>query len=81
VLASFMGQIVFVASSGVTAQGAVQRALEHIGPNKMVGVVLNRAPKRRFNLFGTDYGYYGYGYGYGYGQGERDAALATGPTG
>jgi len=69
VLASFMGQIVFVASSGVTAQGAVQRALEHIGPDKMVGVVLNRAPKRRFNLFGMGYGY---GYGYGYGQGERE---------
>ncbi len=80
VLASFMGQIVFVASSGVTAQGAVQRALEHIGPDKMVGIVLNRAPKRRFNLFGTDYGYYGYGYGYGYGQGARDAAPATGPA-
>jgi exopolysaccharide/PEP-CTERM locus tyrosine autokinase len=82
VLAGFMGQIVFVASSGVTAQGAVQRALEHIGPDKMVGVVLNRAPKRRFNLFGTDYGYYGYGYGYGhgYGQGERDVAPAAGPA-
>ncbi|MBN7797454.1 XrtA-associated tyrosine autokinase [Parahaliea mediterranea] len=66
VLASFMGQIVFVVRADHTPQQAVVEALEHIGPDKMVGTVLNRARRRRVSPFG--YGYsYGYGYGYGYG--------------
>ena len=69
VLASFMGQIVFIASSDVTPQHAVQEALEQIGEDKMVGVVLNRASPRRSKILGIgSYGYgYGYGQGYGYG--------------
>lgn len=65
VLASFMGQIVFIASADVTPQAAVREALEHIGEDKMVGVVLNRASRRRSKLLGIG----SYGYGYGYGQG------------
>lgn len=72
VLASFMGQIVFVVRADHTPQQAVVEALEHIGPDKMVGTVLNRARRRRVNPFG--YGYaYGYGYGYGYGAGDGAA--------
>jgi protein-tyrosine kinase len=65
VLASFMGQIVFVASADLTPQTAVQEALEQIGEDKLVGMVLNRASQRRSKLLGI--GSYGYGYGYGYG--------------
>ncbi|WOJ98274.1 XrtA-associated tyrosine autokinase [Congregibacter brevis] len=71
VLASFMGQIVFVASADVTPQHAVQEALEHIGENKIAGVVLNRASRRRSKLLGVGSYGYGYGYGDGYGYGER----------
>jgi len=62
VLASFMGQIVFVVSADGTPQHAVTQAIEHIGEDKMVGMVLNRARRRS--------GFYNYTYGevYGYGR-------------
>ncbi|MEZ5571778.1 MAG: AAA family ATPase [Halioglobus sp.] len=75
VLASFMGQIVFVVSADMTPQYAVTQAIEHIGEEKMVGMVLNRA-RRRVNPY-----YYTYGYGggpYGYGHRGRDAAPESG---
>jgi len=76
VLANFMGQIVFVVSAEATAQQAVTEALEHIGQDKMVGMVLNRA-RRHGKLFGYGYGYAygrdGYG-GYGYGNRARDSS-------
>jgi len=62
VLASFMGQIVFVVSADMTPQYAVNQAIEHIGEDKMVGMVLNRARRRR-NPY-----YYTYGEVYGYGR-------------
>lgn len=66
VLASFMGQVVFVAAADMTPEAAVKEALEHIGPDKAVGLVLNRASRRRMNIFGMGFSYsYGYGYGYG----------------
>lgn len=78
VLASFMGQIVFVVSTDTTPSEAISEALGQIGDDKIIGVVLNKAHSRRSNLFGlgSRYGYgygsgYGYGYGYGYGQGSK----------
>lgn len=68
VLASFMGQIVFVAAADTTPEAALKEALERIGEDKAIGLVLNRASRRRMNLFGMGFNYsYGYGYGYGYG--------------
>lgn len=75
VLASFMGQIVFVVSADMTPQYAVTQAIEHIGEDKMVGMVLNRA-RRRINPY-----YYSYGYGggpYGYGHRGRDTTPDSG---
>jgi Mrp family chromosome partitioning ATPase len=67
VLAGFMGQIVFVVSAEMTPQHAVTQAIEHIGEEKMVGMVLNRS-RRRMNPY-----YHAYGYGGGtYGHGHRD---------
>lgn len=57
VLADFMGQIVFVVSAEMTPQHAITRAIEHIGEEKMVGMVLNRA-RQRMNPY-----YHAYGYG------------------
>lgn len=76
VLTSFMGQIVFVVAANATPQHAVTQALEKISENKVVGMVLNKAPRRSFSLFGLNQGY-GYGYGYAYGQRERENTTAT----
>ncbi|CAA0123447.1 Putative tyrosine-protein kinase YveL [Halioglobus japonicus] len=74
VLASFMGQIVFVVSSDSTPQYAVTQAIEHIGEEKMVGMILNRARKRT-----NPYSYYTYEYRGGpYGYGHRDGESAPG---
>jgi receptor protein-tyrosine kinase len=64
VLASYMGQIVFVVEAERTPQEAVKDALLHLVDHEHVGIVLNKAPIR---TGGGDY--YGYGYGYG-GYGE-----------
>ena len=78
VLASFMGQIVFVTAANSTPQHAVNEALERIGRDKMVAALLNKAPRRRFKLFGIGIGSgYGYGYGYGYGRREESNRQAT----
>lgn len=62
VLATYMGQIVFVVEAERTPQEAIRDALAHIGDCEHVGLLLNKAPTRSL---GGDY--YGYGYGYGYG--------------
>lgn len=80
VLASFMGQIVFVVAANTTPQQAVREALERISRDKMVAVMLNKAPRHRLKLFGlgTSYGY-GYGYGHGHRE-ETQAAVSEAPT-
>jgi protein-tyrosine kinase len=80
VLASFMGQIAFVVSTDQTPSQAVTEALEHIGEDKIIGMVLNKSHRRRSKLFGLGYGYgSGYGYGYGYGYGEKGRAGPADP--
>ncbi len=73
VLANLMGQIVFVVGAETTPQNAVTQAMEHIGQDKTVGLLLNRARKHS-RLFGYGYGYAArqYGYGYGYGSSGRE---------
>ena len=70
VLASYMGQIVFVVEAERTPQEAVKDALAHLVDCEHVGIVVNKAPAR---AVGSDY--YGYGYGYGgygeYGQQQK----------
>lgn len=70
VLANFMGQIVFVVSADMTPQHAVTQAIEHIGEDKMVGMVLNRSRGKNNPYFHT------YGYGGAYGNGHRNARSA-----
>lgn len=64
VLASYMGQVVFVVEAERTPQEAVREALSQVVEHPSVGLVLNKAPAR---AMGGDYYRYGYGYGYGYG--------------
>ncbi|RLQ20750.1 tyrosine-protein kinase family protein [Seongchinamella sediminis] len=71
VLANLMGQIVFVVGAQGTPQHAVTKAMEHIGQDKAVGMLLNKARQHR-GLFNYGYGY-GYRYAYRqYGEGSRD---------
>jgi protein-tyrosine kinase len=75
VLSDFMGQIVFVVSADLTPQHAVRQAIERIGEEKMVGMVLNRS-RKRMNPY-----YHAYGYGgetYGSGLPDRRAAPVAG---
>lgn len=67
VLASFMGQIAFVASTDETPHDAITEALSHVGDDKIIGMILNKTHKRRNRLLGLSFNSYGYGYGYGYG--------------
>ncbi|WP_439136194.1 XrtA-associated tyrosine autokinase [Pseudomaricurvus sp.] len=66
VLASLVGQVVFVVAAEQSSQSAVEEAVEHIGGDKVVGLVLNKVKKNPLSRHG-----YGYGYGYGYGEGVR----------
>jgi receptor protein-tyrosine kinase len=61
VLANLMGQIVVVVEAEKTSQEAVSDALQHIGSDKIVSMLLNKNKKRHMRKYG------GYGYGYGYG--------------
>lgn len=63
ILASFMGQIVFIVSADQTPQHAVTQAIEHISEDKMVGMVLNRARRGR-NPYIYSYGNPDNPYGY-----------------
>lgn len=76
VLASFMGQIAFVVAANSTPLHAVHEALERIGKDKMVAVMLNKASRDYFNLFGIG-AHYSYRYGYGYGHREEAHAGAV----
>ena len=60
VVASLVGQIVFVIASEKTSQRAVAEALSMLGDEAMVGMILNKTK----HAFTSKYGY-GYGYGYG----------------
>lgn len=66
ILAGMAGQIVLVVRAEVTAQGAVLNALELLGDDKAVNLVLNQV--RDASLENV----YGYGYGYGYGSTARE---------
>ncbi|MEE4292219.1 MAG: XrtA-associated tyrosine autokinase [Cycloclasticus sp.] len=60
VVASLVGQIVFVIAAEKPSQRAVAEALSMLGDEAMVGMILNKTK----HAFTSKYGY-GYGYGYG----------------
>jgi Mrp family chromosome partitioning ATPase len=54
-LAHAVGNVVLVVRAGGTPQQAVQDALSQLGPEKLIGIVLNQSPMAQTE------GYYGYG--------------------
>ena len=59
VLARLAGAVVLVISAGSTPRSAVERAVLELGPNSIIGTVLNRVEDRRIpeaNYYGDYYG-------------------------
>lgn len=73
VLASLMGQIVFVVAAEETSHEVVKEGLRHIAEDKIIGMLLNKTRRRAIGKYGYGYGN-GYGYGYGYGYGDSRAS-------
>ena len=61
-LAAMIDQAILVVSASTTPYPLVKRAIEAIGADRILGVVLNRAKKADLVV---GYGYYYYGYSYG----------------
>jgi receptor protein-tyrosine kinase len=66
VIASIAGQVVMIVEAGKTSQQELTRAIELVGTDKAVNLVLNKS--HAWGWLGGDYagGDYGYGYGYGH---------------
>ncbi len=62
-LANHADAIVMVVRAGLAGHSTIERAMEALPSNRILGVVLNGADQMSEVGY---YGYYGYGYGYGY---------------
>lgn len=70
VLARLMGQVVMVVEAGRTQQSQVKAALAQLGPDQIVGFVLNKTR----GFLGSNYYSYGYGEHHNIGKGEAVAS-------
>lgn len=63
VLARLAGGVIFVIGAGSTPAAAVERAIAEIGPDAIIGTVLNRVDERRIHeaSYYNKYGYYNTG--------------------
>ena len=74
-LANYADAVIVVVRAGLAGHSTVERAIEALPQNRILGVVLNGADQMSEVGY---YGYYGYGYGYGYGnnrQSEKQSLL------
>lgn len=62
-LANHADAVIMVVRAGLAGHSTVERAIEALPQNRILGVVLNGADQMSEVGY---YGYYGYGYGYGY---------------
>jgi capsular exopolysaccharide synthesis family protein len=74
-LSAMIDAAIIVVSANTTPYPLVRRAVDAIGPSKVLGTVLNRA--KRSGIAGR----YRYGYGYGYRYSANGASPATKTTG
>jgi len=63
VLARHVDHAVLVVRAGVTPRAAVQKAIEMLGTERFLGIVLNGASEKFSDYYQYRYGRYGYGYG------------------
>jgi protein-tyrosine kinase len=70
-LAAMIDTAVLVIGAHATPYPLVRRAMDAIGQQRILGVVLNRMARADMVASYNYYGYSGYGYGYGYGFGKR----------
>ncbi len=79
VLVKLVGQVVFVVAAEQTSKPVISDALEHIGRDKAIGMVLNKAQSYPLDRLVYGYGYgYRYGYNDGYGQNRPDNIKTNG---
>lgn len=74
-LANHADAVIIVVRAGLAGHSTVERAIEALPQQRILGVVLNGADQMSEVGY---YGYYGYGYGYGYGnsrQSEKQSLL------
>ena len=72
-LASFMGQIVFVIEARVSSQESAMRALALLDRDKPINAILNKSKSANtYGYHSDDYGYYPY-----QSKSDRDAKPAT----
>jgi Mrp family chromosome partitioning ATPase len=68
--------IILVVRAGATPRETVQQAINLIGKEKLLGVILNQVEFKSSGLFKKYFGsngyYHSYGYGYGYGYGRKN---------
>lgn len=70
-LAALVDTIVFVVAAGRTPAAAVQRAVEQLGRDRIIGIVLNRVEGRSLQAYGQGSHYERYRYSPAARDGER----------
>ena len=81
ILTKLVDGIILVVRAGYTPRETVQQAINLIGKEKLLGVILNQVEFKSSGLFKKYFGsngyYHSYGYGYGYGRkkGEKKWSL------
>jgi protein-tyrosine kinase len=72
ILTKLVDGIILVVRAGVTPRETVHQAINLIGKEKLLGIILNQVEFKSSGLFKKYFGsngyYYSYGYGYGYGR-------------
>lgn len=71
-LANHADAVIVVVRAGLAGHSTVERAIEALPHNRILGVVLNGADQMSEVGY---YGYYGYGYGYGYNRQNQKQSL------
>ena len=71
VLSKMVDGVIFVIGAGKTPREVIQQAINSLGKDKILGIVLNQIEFKSSGLFNRYFGSNGYYYHYGYGYGKR----------
>jgi len=71
VLSKMVDGVIFVIGAGKTPRDVIQQAINSLGKDKILGIVLNQIEFKSSGLFNRYFGSNGYYYHYGYGYGRR----------
>jgi Mrp family chromosome partitioning ATPase len=71
VLSKMVDGVIFVIGAGKTPREVIQQAINSLGKDKILGIVLNQIEFKSSGLFNRYFGSNGYYHHYGYGYGKR----------